>query len=60
MPLGRIEQVSMPSTPFCDKHESLRDNLGLGVEVVESLGVGQGFVAAGDLWPPITTLLEAV
>ena len=30
------------------QHELLRDNLRLGVEVVESLGVGQGFVAAGD------------
>ena len=30
------------------QHESLGDDLGLGVEIVESLGVGQGFVAAGD------------
>src|SRR3546814_15516239 len=31
------------------QHESLGDHLRLGVEVVESFGVGQGFVAPGDL-----------
>ena len=30
------------------QHESLRDDLCFGVQVVESLGVGQGFVTAGD------------
>ena len=30
------------------QHELLRDDLGLGVEIVESLCVGQGFVSAGD------------
>ena len=48
MPLGRIEQVSMPRTPFCDNTNLLGDHLGLGVEIVESLGVGQGLVSAGD------------
>ncbi len=48
MPLGRIEQVSSPPTPFWRQHELLGHHLGLGVEVVESLCVGQGFVAVGD------------
>ena len=48
MPLGRIEQVSMSANAVLRQHESLGDDLGLGVEIVESLGVGQGFVAAGD------------
>ena len=48
MPLGRIEHVSMPSTAVLAQHELLGRHLGLGVEVVETFCVGQGFVAAGD------------
>jgi hypothetical protein len=42
------------------QHEPLRDDLGLGVQVVEKFGVGQGFVAARDALATHTTLLDAV
>ena len=46
MPLGRIEQVSSLANAVLRQDESLGDHLGLGVQVVETFGVGEGFVAA--------------
>ena len=51
MPLGRMEQVSRPSTPFWSEDELLGHHLGFGVEVVEAFGVRQRLVAAGDALP---------
>ena len=50
-----------PVNSVLGQHESLGHHFGLGVEVVEPVGVGQRLVAAGRcVLPPITTLLDDV
>ena len=60
MPLGRMEHVSMPSTPFCDSTNFSAATL---VSVYRSLKRAVYGMVSSPFWmscPPMTTLFDAV